>query len=89
MECTVVIDERLLEEARVALGTRSVQETVEAGLKAAIQRQREVDFLTSIEGITLDITEEELLLLRRSEINRLGLNDITNRGGAASDGSLA
>jgi len=36
MECTVTIDERLLDEARAALGTTSVHDTVEAGLKAAI-----------------------------------------------------
>jgi Arc/MetJ family transcription regulator len=75
MECTIVIDDRLLQEARAALGTSSVQETVEAGLKAAIQRQREAAFLASIEGINLDMTEDDLLRLRRAEIERLQLND--------------
>ena len=89
MECSLVIDERLLEEARAALGTTSVQETVEAGLKAAIQRQREAEFLASIEGINLDMTEDDLLRLRRSEIKRLQLDDYGEAEDAGAAGAGA
>lgn len=80
MECTLVIDEHLLQEAQAALGTTTVQETVDAGLRAAIQRQREAEFLASIEGINLDMTEEDLLHLRRSEIERLQTDDSGEAG---------
>lgn len=36
MECTVTIDERLLDEARRALGTADVQSTIEVSLREAI-----------------------------------------------------
>jgi Arc/MetJ family transcription regulator len=87
MECTVVIDERLLEEARAALGTTSVQATVEAGLRAAIQRQREAEFLASIEGVNFDMTDEDLQRLRRAEIERLELGDAGDAANAAMPGN--
>ena len=87
MECTVVIDERLLEQAQAALGTTSVQETVEAGLKAAIQRKREADFLAAVDRINFDMTDEELQRLRRADIKRLELSKPGEAEGTAGTGA--
>ena len=41
MECTVTIDEKLLDEARRALGTDDVQQTIELSLREAIRARGE------------------------------------------------
>ena len=64
MRRTVVIDDRLLEEAREALGTRGVRETIEAGLREAIRKRRLEELRRSLGTIELDLTPEELERLR-------------------------
>ncbi len=64
MRRTVVIDDRLLEEAREALGTRSIRETIETGLREAIRRRRLEELRRSLGTIQLDLTPEELERLR-------------------------
>lgn len=71
MECTVTIDERLLDEARAAMGTASVQETVEAGLRALIERHRGEAFLARLSRIQFDMTDEDLREMRRLDVDRL------------------
>ncbi len=75
MECTLVIDERLLDEARAALGTTSVQDTVEAGLRAAIAQRRGEVFLAQLDGIEFDMTDEDLRRLRQMDVDRLNRLD--------------
>jgi Arc/MetJ family transcription regulator len=71
MECTLTIDERLLDEAREALGTTSVQDTVEAGLRAAIERRRGEKFIAQLADINFDMTDEDLREMRRLDVERM------------------
>ena len=64
MRRTVVIDDSLLEEARLALGTKGIRETVEAGLREAIRRNRLAELRRSLGKIELSLTFDELSRLR-------------------------
>jgi len=61
---TVVIDDKLLDEARRVLGTRGIRETIEVGLRQAIRRQRLEELRRSLGKVELDLTSEELARLR-------------------------
>ncbi len=67
MPRTVVIDDKLLEEARRVLGTRGIRDTVEAGLREAIRRHRLEELRRSLGKVELDLTPEELARLRDKE----------------------
>jgi hypothetical protein len=67
MRRTVVIDDKLLEEARRILGTRGVRDTVETGLKEVIRRRRLEELRRSLGKVDLDLTPEELARLRNEE----------------------
>jgi Arc/MetJ family transcription regulator len=60
----VVIDDKLLEEAREVLGTRGIRDTVEAGLREAIRRRRLEELRRSLGKVEPDLTSEELARLR-------------------------
>ncbi len=60
MRRTVVIDDRLLEEARQVLGTRTIRETIELGLREAIRRQRVQEAICAFGTIEFDLNNEEL-----------------------------
>ena len=62
-----MIDDDLLREARKILGTSSVRETVEAGLREAVRRHRIEQLRRSLGNIELDLTGEELMRLRNEE----------------------
>ncbi len=64
MRRTVVIDDKLLEEAQRVLGTRGVRDTVETGLREAIRRRRLEELRRSLGTVDLDLTPEELARLR-------------------------
>jgi len=64
MRRTVVIDDKLLEEARRVLGTKGVRDTVEAGLKETIRRSRLEELRRSLGEVDMDLTPEELARLR-------------------------
>lgn len=64
MRRTVVIDDKLLEEARRVLGTRGIRDTVETGLKEAIRRRRLEQLRRSLGKVELGLTSEELARLR-------------------------
>jgi Arc/MetJ family transcription regulator len=64
MRRTVVIDDKLLEEARQVLGTRGVRDTVEAGLREAVRRRRLEELRCSLGKVELNLTPEELARLR-------------------------
>ena len=64
MRRTVVIDDKLLEEARRVLGTKGVRDTVEAGLKETVRRSRLEELRRSLGKMDLDLTSEELARLR-------------------------
>lgn len=64
MRRTVVIDDRLLEEAREVLGTKGIRETIEAGLREVIRRRRLEELRRSLGKIELDLNPAELERLR-------------------------
>ncbi len=76
MECTVTLDEKLLDEARRLLGTETVEDTLEASLRTAIEairvrREREAHFGAFLDHVELDMTDEDLHQLRYAELERL------------------
>jgi Arc/MetJ family transcription regulator len=58
------VDDKLLEEARQALGTKGIRETIEAGLREAVRRRRLEELRRSLGKVKLDLTSEELARLR-------------------------
>ena len=64
MRRTVFIADDLLEEAHRVLGTTSVRDTVEAGLREAIRWHRLQALRYSFGQIDLDLTAEEPTRLR-------------------------
>ena len=67
MRRTIVVDDRLLEEARQVLGTDSIRATVELALREAIRRRRLAEFRSSLGTFELDLTAEKLQRLRGGE----------------------
>ena len=61
---TVVIDDKLLDEARQALGTGSIRATIETGLREAIRKQRLEELRQSLGMLDLDLTAKDLERLR-------------------------
>ena len=61
---TVVIDDKLLDEARQVLGTRGIRATIEAGLREAVRRRRLEELRRSLGTVDLALTREELEALR-------------------------
>jgi hypothetical protein len=65
MRTTVVLDDRLVEEARKVLGGESLRSMIETSLREAIKlRQREA-LRQAIGAMDLAITEEDLAHMRR------------------------
>lgn len=67
MRRTVVIDDKLLDEARGALGTKGVHDTVEKALREAVRRYRLQELRGSLGTFDLSLTSEELERLRNEE----------------------
>jgi len=67
MRRTVVMDDKLLEEAREALGTKSIRETIELGLREVVRRHRLEELRRSLGTVDLALTPEELQRLRDAE----------------------
>ncbi|HLE80695.1 MAG TPA: type II toxin-antitoxin system VapB family antitoxin [Dehalococcoidia bacterium] len=67
MRRTVVMDDKLLEEAREALGTKSIRETIELGLREVVRRHRLEELRRSLGTVDLALTPEELKRLRDAE----------------------
>jgi Arc/MetJ family transcription regulator len=64
MRRTVVVDDKLLQEARQFLGTKGIRETIEAGLRDVIRRRRLEELRRSLGKVDLDLTPEQLTRLR-------------------------
>ena len=64
MRTTIVLDDKILDEAREALGTQTIRETVEVALREATRRKRLEELRQSLGTGGIDITLEELLRLR-------------------------
>lgn len=64
MRTTIVLDPKILADAREALGTRTIRETVELALREATRRKRLQELRESLGTWDIDITLEELLRLR-------------------------
>ena len=75
MEYTVVIDDRLLEDAREAAGTTELQKVIELGLRELVRQQRLRALIGSLRNFELSMTEDELQGLRRTEVHRLELDE--------------
>ena len=67
MRRTIVLDDRVLEEAREALGTRTIRKTVELALREATRERRLQELWESFGTWEIDMTLEELLRLREEE----------------------
>lgn len=67
MRRTVVVDDQLLEEARRVLGTKTIRDTIETGLRETIRRRRIEELRRSLGKVKLDLTAEDLEKLRGSE----------------------
>ena len=63
---TVMIDEKLLEEAVQAIGARTKKEAIEAGLRSLIQRHNREALRKELGTFDMDLTLEELERLRNS-----------------------
>jgi len=61
---TVVIDDKLLDEARQVLGTRTIRATIEIGLREAIRKQRLEELRQSLGTLDLNLTAKDLERLR-------------------------
>jgi len=64
---TVIIDEKLLEEAIAAIGARTKREAIEAGLRSLIQQYNREALLEELGTFDIDLTLEELERLRNAE----------------------
>lgn len=67
MRRTIVLDDRILEEAREALGTRTIRETVELALQEVTRQRRQEEFWRSFGTWEIDMTLEELLRMREEQ----------------------
>lgn len=67
MRRTVVIEDRLLEDAKAALGTSTIKDTIEASLREVVRKRRLEEFARSIGTYDLDMTYDELVKLREEE----------------------
>ncbi len=68
MRTTLVIDEKLISEAKSLSGSRTKKETVEAALQEFIRR-RKAKKLLSLEGkVELSFTLDEFLAQRRKDV---------------------
>ena len=64
---TVVLDERLLEDARKAIGARTKKETIETALRELVkQRQREL-LIKEMGTYNLNLTQEDLEKMRSDD----------------------
>ena len=72
MECTLVIDQHLLDEARQVTGTAEVQDLVAMGLRELVRQRRLDAFAARFGTYSIETTPEELRRLRRAELVRLG-----------------
>ena len=64
---TVVIDERLLEQAIEAAGARSKKEAIEAGLKSLIKHRNREALRTELGTFEIDMSLNDLERLRDDE----------------------
>ena len=68
---TVLVDDKLPGEARAILGTASVQETIEQGLREAIRSRQLQGVVKSLGTFDLDMTVEDLLRIRAMDTEPL------------------
>ena len=67
MRRTVVIEDALLDAARLLLGTSGIRDTLEEALRAVIRRYRLEELRKSLGTLDLGLTSEELIRLRDAE----------------------
>jgi hypothetical protein len=75
MEYPRDIDERLPDAARRSAGTSDIRQLVATGLRELVRQEQLKELVESFGTFNLDITDEPLLPLRRSEPHRLGLDE--------------
>lgn len=70
MKTTLEIDKQLLDSARNILGTKSIRETVELGLRSVL-RQEALERLANLAGsMDLDLTVPKLRAERKRRVPR-------------------
>ncbi len=67
MRRTVVIDDKLLEDAKKELGTQGVRETIEMALKEAVLKAKRERLLKAIGNVQISLTAEELERMREND----------------------
>ena len=67
MKTTVVIDEKLLDEAVRAIGAKSKREAIEAGLRELVKRVHREALRRELGTFDLDLTLEDLERLRHAD----------------------
>lgn len=67
MKTTVVIDEKLLDEAVRAIGAKSKREAIEAGLRELVKRTHREALRRELGTFDLDLTLEDLGRLRHAD----------------------
>ncbi len=65
MKTTIEIDRELLEEAREALNTETIKETVESSLRTVVRQSRLRELADCLGKVPLDLTAEGLKQQRR------------------------
>jgi Arc/MetJ family transcription regulator len=64
---TVMIDERLIHQARQALGSYSIKDLVEMGLRNLVKQQNREALRKELGTFDLDLTPDELEQLRAAQ----------------------
>ncbi|NQW23226.1 MAG: type II toxin-antitoxin system VapB family antitoxin [SAR202 cluster bacterium] len=67
MRRTVIIEDSLLDDARLLLGTKGIRDTVEEALREVIRRHRLEQLRKSLGTMELGLTLEEVTRLRDAE----------------------
>jgi Arc/MetJ family transcription regulator len=80
-----LVDGELLEEAQRVLGTKSIRETIETGLREVVRRRRLQELRRSLGTMDLDLTPEKLARLRDEDCAVPGGHLGLAGGAAASD----
>ena len=71
MKTTLDVDEVLLNEARVILGTRTLKDTVEQSLRAVVRQQALERLADAAGAMELDLTVQKLRQQRRRRTPRV------------------
>lgn len=84
MRRTVVIDDKLLQEAREVLGTNGIRETLETSLREVIRDRRLQEFAVALGTFQFSMSDEDLAKMREDRHDPR----LESAGGAVPDRQL-